>query len=57
MISLKGCIKENILILLLWSWLLDEPLPGEPKPLPSKAPHLTDHFYQTNKGEMIQNDN
>jgi penicillin-binding protein 1C len=33
---------------------LDEPLPGEPKPLPSKAPHLTDHFYMTNKGEMIR---
>ena len=33
---------------------LDEPLPGEPKPLPSKAPHLTDHFYQTNKGEIVR---
>jgi penicillin-binding protein 1C len=33
---------------------LDEPLPGEPKPLPSKAPHLTDHFFMTNKGEMIK---
>jgi len=33
---------------------LDEPLPGEPKPLPSKAPHLTDHFFMTNKGEMIR---
>jgi penicillin-binding protein 1C len=33
---------------------LDEPLPGEPKPLPSKAPHLTDHFFMTNRGEMIR---
>jgi penicillin-binding protein 1C len=33
---------------------LDEPLPGEPKPLPSKAPHLTDHFFMSNKGEMIR---
>jgi penicillin-binding protein 1C len=33
---------------------LDEPLPGEPKQLPSKAPHLTDHFFMTNKGEMIR---
>ena len=33
---------------------LDEPLPGEPKPLPSKAPHLTDHFFITNRGEMIR---
>ena len=33
---------------------LDEPLPGEPKPLPTKAPHLTDHFFTTNRGEMVQ---
>jgi penicillin-binding protein 1C len=33
---------------------LDEPLPGEPKTLPSKAPHLTDHFFITNRGEMIK---
>ncbi len=33
---------------------LDEPLPGEPKSLPSKAPHLTDYFYKNNKGEMIR---
>ena len=29
---------------------LDEPLPGEPKALPSKAPHLTDHFFGISKG-------
>jgi penicillin-binding protein 1C len=33
---------------------LDEPLPGEPQPLPSKSPHLTDHFFATNRGEMIK---
>jgi penicillin-binding protein 1C len=33
---------------------LDEPLPGEPKPLPSKAPHLTDLFYLRNRGERIR---
>ena len=33
---------------------LDEPLPGEPKPLPSKAPHLTDLFYLKNRGERIR---
>ena len=32
------------------SLALDEPLPGEPKPLPSKATHLTDYFYITNRG-------
>jgi penicillin-binding protein 1C len=33
---------------------LDEPLPGEPKPLPSRAPHLTDHFFMTNNGERVK---
>ena len=33
---------------------LDEPLPGEPKPLPSKASHLTDHLFMTNKGGRIR---
>ena len=33
---------------------LDEPLPGEPKSLPSKAPHLTDHFFMKNRGKMIR---
>lgn len=33
---------------------LDEPLPGEPKVLPSRAPHLTDHFYTERRGEMIK---
>ena len=33
---------------------LDEPLPGVPKPLPSKAPHLTDLFYVRNRGERIR---
>ena len=33
---------------------LDEPVPGEPKFLPSKAPHLTDHFFKDNRGEIIR---
>jgi penicillin-binding protein 1C len=32
---------------------MEEPLPVEPKPMPSKAPHLTDHFYMTKKGEKV----
>ena len=32
---------------------LDEPLPGEPKTLPSKASHLTDLFFKKNKGSRI----
>jgi penicillin-binding protein 1C len=33
---------------------IDEPLLAEPKPLPSKAPHLTDYFYKQNRGERIR---
>jgi penicillin-binding protein 1C len=33
---------------------LEEPLPGEAKSLPDKAPHLTDHFFINNKGERIR---
>jgi penicillin-binding protein 1C len=33
---------------------LDEPLPAEPKPLPSPASHLTDLFYTRNRGERIR---
>ena len=33
---------------------LDEPLPGDPKPLPVAAPHLTDYFFMTKKGHMIK---
>jgi penicillin-binding protein 1C len=33
---------------------LDEPLPGVPKLLPSKASHLTDLFYKRNRGERIR---
>jgi penicillin-binding protein 1C len=33
---------------------LDEPLPGEPKSLPAKSPHLTDYFYKKNRGTIIR---
>ena len=33
---------------------LDEPLPGEPKPLPADAPHLTDYFFGTARGSMVR---
>src|SRR5664280_2599122 len=36
------------------SLALDEPLPGEPKPLPAEAPHLTDYFFGTSRGSMIR---
>jgi penicillin-binding protein 1C len=33
---------------------LDEPLPGSPKSLPSKASHLTDYFFARNRGRVIR---
>ena len=33
---------------------LDEPLPGEPKRLPSTATHLTDYFFINNRGTRIR---
>ncbi len=45
----RKCIDSLTLIL-----ALDEPLPGEPKNLPSKAPHLTDYFFNNSRGEMIK---
>jgi penicillin-binding protein 1C len=51
---LKRLHKRKYIDSLTMVLALDEPLPGGPKPLPSKAPHLSDHFYQTNKGEMVR---
>jgi len=45
----RGYIDSLTLVL-----SLDEPLPGEPKPLPSQAPHLTDYFFIRNRGERIR---
>jgi penicillin-binding protein 1C len=45
----RKCIDSLTFVL-----ALDEPVPGEPKPLPSGAPHLTDYFFIKNKGEMIR---
>ncbi len=45
----RGCFDSITLVL-----ALDEPLPGEPKPLPSGAPHLTDYFFLINRGERIR---
>jgi penicillin-binding protein 1C len=45
----RGCFDSLTLIL-----ALDEPVPGEPKSLPARAPHLTDYFYINNGGERIK---
>jgi penicillin-binding protein 1C len=42
----NNCFDSLTLIL-----ALDEPVPGLPHPLPLKAPHLTDYFFKTCKGE------
>jgi penicillin-binding protein 1C len=44
----KSFIDSTTLIL-----SLDEPLPGEPLPLPSSAPHLTAKFYREAKGRRV----
>ncbi|MEI6049134.1 MAG: penicillin-binding protein 1C [Bacteroidota bacterium] len=51
---LRRLYERNYIDSLTLVLALDEPVPGEPKPLPSKAPHLTDHFFIQNKGEMIR---
>lgn len=45
----RGIIDSISLIL-----AVDEPLPGAPKPLPSLAPHLTDMFWITNRGNRVR---
>ena len=47
-------MKENIIDSLTLVLSLDEPLPAEPKTLPSKAPHLTDYFFKKNRGARIR---
>lgn len=44
----KGLIDDEELTLSLL-----EPLPLEPKPLPSLAPHITDKIAKTNRGECV----
>jgi len=44
----KSVIDSTTLIL-----SLDEPLPGEPQPLPSSAPHLTAKFFKESKGKRV----
>ena len=45
----RGYIDSLTLIL-----SVEEPLPGVPGPLPSKAPHLTDYFFLKNKGAITR---
>ncbi len=47
-IHTRGFIDSLTLVL-----SIEEPLPGEPRPLPSSAGHLTDFFWLNNRGERI----
>jgi penicillin-binding protein 1C len=51
---LKKLYKNNYFDSLTLVLSLDEPLPGEPKALPSGAQHLTDYFFVNNRGQMIK---
>lgn len=50
---LKQLYKRDYIDSLSLVLALDEPLPGASKQLPSKAAHLTDHFFIKNRGEII----
>ena len=45
---LKKLYEREYFVSLTLVLALDEPVPGQPKPLPSAAPHLTDLFYVRN---------
>lgn len=48
---LKKLCDKGYFDTLTLSLALEEPVPGEPGPLPVPAPHLTDHFFKTKKGQ------
>jgi penicillin-binding protein 1C len=50
---LRKLYNKNYLDSLTLILALEEPLIGEPRQLPSKAPHLTDLFYLKNRGERV----
>ncbi len=47
---LKKLLDKKLINSSTYELSLNEPLPGEPLPLPSIAPHLVSYFYQQNKG-------
>ncbi len=50
---LRKICKRHYIDSITLALALDEPLPGEPKELPSLAPHLTDYFFKKEKGKKI----
>lgn len=51
---LKRMYERNYFDSLTLVLSLDEPVPGEPKTLPSGAPHLTDYYYLNNRGTSVK---
>ncbi|HLN54451.1 MAG TPA: penicillin-binding protein 1C [Bacteroidales bacterium] len=49
---LKKLCEKGYFDTLTLSLAVEEPVPGEPGPLPVLAPHLTDHFFKTKKGQV-----
>jgi penicillin-binding protein 1C len=51
---LKKLFEKDYIDSLTLLLAIDEPLPGKPKSLPAKAPHLTNFFYLKNRGKMVR---
>jgi penicillin-binding protein 1C len=51
---LRRLYERNYIDTLTLILAIDEPVPGQPLTLPSKAPHLTDHIFKTARGKMIK---
>ena len=51
---LKKLFEKKIIDSTTYSLSLDEPLPGEPKPLPSLAPHLVAKFFREMRGKRVR---
>ena len=47
-------LERKIIDSMTYILSLDEPLPGEPRPLPSLAVHVTDMYHLRNRGERIR---
>jgi penicillin-binding protein 1C len=51
---LKRLYERGLIDSITFVLSTDEPLPGASKPLPAKAPHLTDMFWLTSRGQRIR---
>ncbi len=51
---LKKLYERNYIDSLTLVLAIDEPLPSEPKPLPARAPHLTDWLYINKRGHTTR---